>query len=179
MREHAVLRRALFVHSEVATRLLWGRDITEYIITLTRRATLDAHDAKLLALALESIVRMYRPHAAREDAVVFPAWKLLLTAKQLDEMSDRFEDIYLTNANLTDANLHDANLSKANVSGAKFTNANLYNAIWADGKRCKMDSRGPASREISPWPTKRRRLCLYPCLCFCSCRGHRTGRGLV
>jgi hemerythrin-like domain-containing protein len=151
MREHAVLRRALFVYSEVATRLLSepsslspdavqrtatlfrsfgeeyhekkleeayifpavkkagseaaqypdilvaqhrrGRDITEYIITLTRRATLDAHDAKLLALALESIVRMYRPHAAREDTVVFPAWKLLLTTKQLDEMNDRFEDI--------------------------------------------------------------------------------------
>jgi len=42
---------------------------------------------------LDSLVRMYRPHAAREDTVVFPAWKQVLTAAQLDEMGDKFEDI--------------------------------------------------------------------------------------
>jgi hemerythrin-like domain-containing protein len=36
---------------------------------------------------------MYRPHAAREDTVIFPAWKQTLTAKQIDEMNDKFEDI--------------------------------------------------------------------------------------
>jgi hemerythrin-like domain-containing protein len=36
---------------------------------------------------------MYRPHAAREDTIVFPAWKQTLTAKQLDEMNDTFEEI--------------------------------------------------------------------------------------
>ena len=46
-----------------------------------------------MAKAMESMVRMYRPHAAREDTVIFPAWKQTLTAKQLDEMNDKFEDI--------------------------------------------------------------------------------------
>jgi hemerythrin-like domain-containing protein len=36
---------------------------------------------------------MYRPHAAREDTVIFPAWKNVLSAKQYDEMNDKFEDI--------------------------------------------------------------------------------------
>ena len=40
-----------------------------------------------------SMVRMYRPHAAREDTIVFPAWKDILSEEQLDEMSEKFEDI--------------------------------------------------------------------------------------
>jgi hemerythrin superfamily protein len=36
---------------------------------------------------------MYRAHAAREDTIIFPAWKQTLTAKQLDEMNDKFEEI--------------------------------------------------------------------------------------
>ena len=35
---------------------------------------------------------MYRPHAAREDTVLFPAFKKLLSAKQLDELGDKFEE---------------------------------------------------------------------------------------
>ena len=29
----------------------------------------------------------------REDTIIFPAWKQTITAKQLDEMNDKFEDI--------------------------------------------------------------------------------------
>ena len=36
---------------------------------------------------------MYENHAAREDTIVFPAWKTNFTNKQLDELSDKFEDI--------------------------------------------------------------------------------------
>jgi hemerythrin superfamily protein len=36
---------------------------------------------------------MYEHHAAREDTIIFPAWKQTMTAKQLDEMGDKFEDI--------------------------------------------------------------------------------------
>jgi hemerythrin superfamily protein len=36
---------------------------------------------------------MYRPHAAREDTAIFPAWKQRLTATELDEMGDKFEEI--------------------------------------------------------------------------------------
>ena len=45
------------------------------------------------ATAMSSLVRMYRPHAAREDTVVFPAWKQVLTAEQLNEMNEKFEEI--------------------------------------------------------------------------------------
>ena len=70
-----------------------GRQITDYILGLSHGAQFDTRNATPLASALESFVRMYRPHAAREDTIVFPAWKQLLTAKELDKMSDKFEDI--------------------------------------------------------------------------------------
>ena len=70
-----------------------GREITEYILSVTKAAKIESGDAEPLAKAMESMVRMYRPHAAREDTVIFPAWKQTLTAKQLDEMNDKFEDI--------------------------------------------------------------------------------------
>jgi hemerythrin-like domain-containing protein len=151
MREHGVLRRALFVYSETAVRLRAdpssvapdalrrtaklfrafgeeyhekkleeayifpavraaggaaagypdvltaqhdrGREITDYLISVTQGAKLGAGGAEPLARALESFVRMYRAHAAREDTIIFPAWKQTLTAKQLDELGDKFEDI--------------------------------------------------------------------------------------
>ena len=151
MREHGILRRALFVYSETALRLRSkpsdvppdalqktaklfrafgedyhekkleeafifpavkkaggvaagytdilieqhnrGREITEYILSVTKAAKIEPGDTESLAKALESMVRMYRPHAAKEDTVIFPAWKQTLAPKQLDEMNDKFEDI--------------------------------------------------------------------------------------
>ena len=151
MREHGVLRRALFVYSEAAVRLRSnpstvspealqktaklfrafgedyhekkleeafifpavkkaggvaagytdilieqhnrGRDLTDYILDLTKTVKFEAENGTVLARVLDLMVRMYRPHAAREDTVIFPAWKQTLTAKQLDEMNDKFEDI--------------------------------------------------------------------------------------
>ncbi|HZS04368.1 MAG TPA: hemerythrin domain-containing protein [Blastocatellia bacterium] len=70
-----------------------GREITDYILAVTQGGRLSAGGAEPFARALESFVRMYRAHAAREDTIIFPAWKQTLTAKQLDEMGDRFEEI--------------------------------------------------------------------------------------
>jgi hemerythrin-like domain-containing protein len=70
-----------------------GREITDYIIGVTQVAKLGAVNAESLAKALEAFVLMYRNHAAREDTIIFPAWKGTMTAKQLDEMNDKFEDI--------------------------------------------------------------------------------------
>ena len=69
-----------------------GREITDYIISITQGAKLGSNAAEL-AQALDAFVLMYRNHAAREDTIVFPAWKQTLTAKQLDEMNEKFEDI--------------------------------------------------------------------------------------
>src|SRR5438128_3028312 len=70
-----------------------GREITEYIIGVTQGAKLGTSNAEALAKSLEAFVLMYRNHAAREDTIIFPAWKQTLTAEQLDEMNEKFEDI--------------------------------------------------------------------------------------
>jgi hemerythrin-like domain-containing protein len=70
-----------------------GREITDYIISVTQGAKFGASNAEDLAKTLEAFVLMYRNHAAREDTVIFPAWKQTMTNKQLDEINDKFEDI--------------------------------------------------------------------------------------
>jgi hemerythrin-like domain-containing protein len=70
-----------------------GRQITDYIITVTQGAKLGPSNAAELAQALDAFVLMYRNHAAREDTIIFPAWKQTLTASELDEMGEKFEDI--------------------------------------------------------------------------------------
>jgi hemerythrin-like domain-containing protein len=70
-----------------------GREITEYILAVTKSGKIASGNAEPMARALDSFVLMYQNHAAREDTVVFPAWKTHFTGKQLDELSDQFEDI--------------------------------------------------------------------------------------
>lgn len=70
-----------------------GREITGYILSVTGGPKLSAAHAGPLATVLESFVLMYQNHAAREDTIVFPAWKKNFSNQQLDEISDQFEDI--------------------------------------------------------------------------------------
>lgn len=70
-----------------------GREVTEYILAVTKSGNIAAAHAEPLAHALDTFVLMYQNHAAREDTVVFPAWKTHFNEKQLDELSDQFEDI--------------------------------------------------------------------------------------
>jgi hemerythrin-like domain-containing protein len=70
-----------------------GREITDYIMAVTSSPKLGTADVEPLANAMESLVRMYEHHAAIEDTVVFPAWKLTLAQEQMDEMNDKFEEI--------------------------------------------------------------------------------------
>lgn len=69
-----------------------GREITEYILAVAQK-TIGAQTSEPLARTLDAFARMYEEHAALEDTIVFPAWKKVLTPKQLEEMGDRFEDI--------------------------------------------------------------------------------------
>ena len=70
-----------------------GREITAYILQVTKSGKIATANAEPMARALDAFVLMYQNHAAREDTVVFPAWKTHFTYKQLDELSDQFEDI--------------------------------------------------------------------------------------
>src|SRR6266513_3926387 len=58
-----------------------GREITDYIISVTQGAKLATSNAEALAKSLEAFVLMYRNHAAREDTIIFPAWKQTMTGK--------------------------------------------------------------------------------------------------
>jgi hemerythrin-like domain-containing protein len=68
-----------------------GRVITDYIVAATKQTRL--RDAQAFARTLEAFALMYQNHAAREDTLVFPAWKEALSASQLAEMGEEFEDI--------------------------------------------------------------------------------------
>ncbi|HUI83076.1 MAG TPA: hemerythrin domain-containing protein [Candidatus Binatia bacterium] len=70
-----------------------GREITSYLLAVTKSGRIATANAEPLARSLEAFVLMYRNHAAREDTIVFPAWKKHFSEKQLDELSDQFEDI--------------------------------------------------------------------------------------
>jgi hemerythrin-like domain-containing protein len=66
-----------------------GRAIIDYII-----ANADSRSAaQSLAQAMEQFELMYANHAAREDTIVFPAWKKAIGEKGVEEMGEKFEDI--------------------------------------------------------------------------------------
>lgn len=69
-----------------------GREVTDYIISVTGSAKIGA-EAGAFADMLDSFVRMYQHHAAREDTIVFPAWKGLLSPQEYDDLNEKFEDI--------------------------------------------------------------------------------------
>jgi hemerythrin-like domain-containing protein len=70
-----------------------GREITDYVLAVSNAPKIGAANAEPLAKVFESFVLMYENHAAREDTIIFPAWKKNFSNKQLDEISDQFEDI--------------------------------------------------------------------------------------
>jgi hemerythrin-like domain-containing protein len=70
-----------------------GREVTDYILAVTGKRSIGTADAEPLARAFETFVLMYQNHTAREDTIVFPAWKDALSARQLEELGDKFEDI--------------------------------------------------------------------------------------
>ncbi|MGE5540001.1 MAG: hemerythrin domain-containing protein [Gemmatimonas sp.] len=69
-----------------------GREITDYILRITA-GTLSGNDDQTLADVFDGFVAMYENHAAREDTVVFPAWKATLSKRQLADLGDTFEEI--------------------------------------------------------------------------------------
>ena len=70
-----------------------GREITDYVLAVTDGRKISSQHAEPLAKVFESFVVMYENHAAREDTIVFPAWKKNFSDKQLDEIGDQFEEI--------------------------------------------------------------------------------------
>jgi hemerythrin-like domain-containing protein len=150
MREHGVLRRALLVYAEAASRLSHGgevpadalgqtatlfrtfgedyhersleekhvfpvlikkggehgtiasilkhqhdrgREITDYISTVSRGGHISRGNIAPLSSSLVAFVKMYQHHTAIEDTVIFPAWKAAISKAQYKELSEQFEDL--------------------------------------------------------------------------------------
>jgi len=70
-----------------------GRELTAKIKELAGVATLKyvSSDSEKLSDALRAFVRMYRPHEAREDTVLFPAFRSIISAHEYDALGDDFE----------------------------------------------------------------------------------------
>jgi hemerythrin-like domain-containing protein len=49
-------------------------------------------ERKRMAAVLRAFTRMYRPHVAREDTVLFPAYAALLDASARDAIGEKFEE---------------------------------------------------------------------------------------
>lgn len=70
-----------------------GRVLTDRILGIARAGGVDAVAAgSPLRAAVQAFIRMYRPHAAREDTVLFPAFRELVPEKDYDALGERFEE---------------------------------------------------------------------------------------
>ena len=70
-----------------------GRVVTAEILHLSTPAMFaDAQNRERLVTAVESFIRMYRPHEAREDTVLFPALRTILPPQQVASLGDRMEE---------------------------------------------------------------------------------------
>lgn len=70
-----------------------GRRVTaEVLKSATAAGVADSSGREALLSKLQSFSRMYRPHAAREDTDLFPAYHGLFTENELDRLGDEFEE---------------------------------------------------------------------------------------
>jgi hemerythrin-like domain-containing protein len=69
-----------------------GRTLTDVVLRCAAPAQFrQAARRQELARASTAFIRMYRPHEAREDTVLFPALHGLLSTRQMRELGERFE----------------------------------------------------------------------------------------
>jgi hemerythrin-like domain-containing protein len=69
-----------------------GRRLTDQIMQLTKSQTAtEAENQKLIQL-LTSFNAMYRPHEAREDTVLFPAFRKIVSKHEYDSLGEEFEN---------------------------------------------------------------------------------------
>ncbi len=94
----------LFTHFEKAGKMMdlvkvlylqhqAGRRVTAELTALeATRANLEKPgDREKIAAALHSFTRMYRPHAAREDTVLYPALRSVIPGAEFNALGDTFE----------------------------------------------------------------------------------------
>jgi hemerythrin-like domain-containing protein len=70
-----------------------GRVLTDRVLGATApAAALDQPAREALVHNMSAFIRMYEPHEAREDTVVFPALRDVLPAQRFRDLAEMFED---------------------------------------------------------------------------------------
>jgi len=71
-----------------------GRVITQFLLrAATARQVADPGARAQIAAAMQAFDRMYEPHEAREDTVVFPAFRQVVPAGELADLGWHFADL--------------------------------------------------------------------------------------
>jgi hemerythrin-like domain-containing protein len=68
-----------------------GRAITAQLTQLTKIVTPTENDHQRLIKLLGDFNKMYRPHEAREDTVLFPAFRKIISTHEYDSLGEEFE----------------------------------------------------------------------------------------
>ena len=69
-----------------------GRQLTADVLRLATPEGLSNPDSVVsLTRTLQSFIRMYGPHAAREDTILFPALRQIIAANEYDALGEDFE----------------------------------------------------------------------------------------
>lgn len=70
-----------------------GRDVTAQILKLSQPDQFrDKANRDKVIKFCESFIRMYRPHEAREDTVLFPALRTILSPEEVLSLGDKMEE---------------------------------------------------------------------------------------
>ena len=70
-----------------------GREITAQLQKLSAKNKLDKSTKKSIKNLLQKFIRMYRPHEAREDTVLFPQVRSLISEQEFKDLGEKFEDL--------------------------------------------------------------------------------------
>ena len=68
-----------------------GRRLTDNILGFVRTGSIAADDHPKLVGNLQAFIRMYRPHEAREDTVLFPQLRKVVSVHEFAAMAEDFE----------------------------------------------------------------------------------------
>jgi hemerythrin-like domain-containing protein len=69
-----------------------GRRVTDLTLALAKQNTIkNAGERTQLADSLRQFIRMYNPHEAREDTVLFPAFRKIVSANEYASLGEDFE----------------------------------------------------------------------------------------
>jgi hemerythrin-like domain-containing protein len=69
-----------------------GRRLTEVVSRLASLQSLrDPAESRQLRDAMDQFIRMYAPHEAREDTVLFPAFRQIVSGSEYDALGEEFE----------------------------------------------------------------------------------------